>query len=250
MRAGVPSEPSLTMLMVSHPAVRKLRPIHTSPQRLSPGSPASRCRSAAAIEQPYGSNPSDGRESSMMNFTREFASSQSLTRPPVEGPVINSLASFTCQAAAKPGPGSACPPSGSPPSVCGSGPADLWQARQSASSAGQRRRIPPMLSEGQRSHPVTPRTLLLLGLLGCTDPRLGEFALPKRLDDLRGRLLPFVEGHPIAEARAFLQAHGFECEPPLPSATDAHAHVCHAAAAPADAGWRNLTVAFFGRNGR
>ncbi len=97
---------------------------------------------------------------------------------------------------------------------------------------------------------MTPRTLLLLGLLGCTDPRLGEFALPKRLDDLRGRLLPFVEGHPIGEARAFLHSHGFDCEAPLPSATDAHAHVCHAAAAPADAGRRNWTVVLLERNGR
>jgi hypothetical protein len=58
---------------------------------------------------------------------------------------------------------------------------------------------------------------------------------------VRGRLLPFVEGHPIGEAREFLSGHGLACDDSLPSATDAHAHVCHAG---------QRTVVLLERNGR
>ena len=45
--------------------------------------------------------------------------------------------------------------------------------------------------------------------------------------------------------------HGFACEDPLPSATDARAHLCHAgSSAPADAGWRAWTVVLYERGGR
>jgi len=45
--------------------------------------------------------------------------------------------------------------------------------------------------------------------------------------------------------------HGFACEDPLPSATDARAHLCRAdPSAPADAGWRRWTVVLYERRGR
>ena len=93
------------------------------------------------------------------------------------------------------------------------------------------------------------RALLLVASLACTQPQLGEFKMPRNIEDVRGRLLPFVEGHRIEEAREFLRGHGFDCEG-LPSATDAHAHVCRAVAAPADAGWRHWTIVMFERGGR
>jgi hypothetical protein len=94
--------------------------------------------------------------------------------------------------------------------------------------------------------PITALTALLL--LACTDPRLGAFTMPKNLENVRGRLLPFVEGHDVAKARAFLKDHGFDCDPPLPSATDAHAHLCHASVS--DAGWSHWTIVLLERRGR
>jgi hypothetical protein len=70
--------------------------------------------------------------------------------------------------------------------------------------------------------------VLLTVLLGCTEPKQPDFRMPRSVEDVRGRLLPFVEGHHIDEARQFMANHGFKCDAPLPSATDAHAHVCHA----------------------
>lgn len=94
--------------------------------------------------------------------------------------------------------------------------------------------------------PMTALAALLS--LACTDPRLGAFAMPKNLENVRGRMLPFVEGHDVAEARAFLRDHGFDCDPPLPSAADAHAHLCHATVP--DAGWSNWTIVLLERKGR
>jgi len=75
---------------------------------------------------------------------------------------------------------------------------------------------------------VTRCALVCLAILGCSEPRQPDFTMPKNVEDVRGRLLPFVEGHPIGEAREFLVKHGMACDEPMPSATDAHAHVCHA----------------------
>ena len=71
------------------------------------------------------------------------------------------------------------------------------------------------------------RIVLLTVFLACTEPKQRDFTMPRSVEDVRGRLLPFVEGHPIGEAREFLVKHGLACDEPLPSATDAHAHVCH-----------------------
>ena len=88
---------------------------------------------------------------------------------------------------------------------------------------------------------MTQRTLVLALILGCSEPKQRDFTMPRNVEDVRGRLLPFVEGHPIAEARAFLVQHGLSCDDPLPSAADAHAHVCHAG---------QRTVVLLERNGR
>ena len=95
---------------------------------------------------------------------------------------------------------------------------------------------------------MTVRTLLLIAALGCTDARLGAFKLPRDLESVRGRLLPYIEGHEIAEARTFLRDQGFPCDGPLPSAADAHVHACHAAAL--DAGWSRWTLVLIERSGR
>lgn len=63
--------------------------------------------------------------------------------------------------------------------------------------------------------------------ISCTDPHLKELSLPRNVEDVRGRLLPYVEGHEISVARDFLARHGFACEEPLPSASDAHVQLCH-----------------------
>jgi hypothetical protein len=95
---------------------------------------------------------------------------------------------------------------------------------------------------------TSPRAILLLAFLACTDPKLGAFTMPRDLENVRTRLLPFVEGHEIAEARAFLRDHGFQCDAPMPSATDAHAHICSAIVA--DAGWSRWTIVLIERRGR
>ena len=91
-------------------------------------------------------------------------------------------------------------------------------------------------------------TLLALAVVGCTDPRLRPFTMPKSLEDVRGRLLPHVEGHEIGVARGFMHDHGFDCDAPLASATDAHAHLCHAIAQ--DAGFTHWTIILLERNAR
>jgi hypothetical protein len=45
-----------------------------------------------------------------------------------------------------------------------------------------------------------------------------------------------------------MAAHGFRCDAPLPSATEARAHVCRATVA--DAGWSRWSVFLFERQGR
>jgi len=100
---------------------------------------------------------------------------------------------------------------------------------------------------------VGPRPLLLvLALAGCKGPVRPPFAWPKNAEDVRARLLVYVpEGREIEGARQWMGEHGFACEAPLPSATDAHAHLCRARAdAPADAGWRSWTVVLYERGGR
>lgn len=93
--------------------------------------------------------------------------------------------------------------------------------------------------------------LAVLALAACA-PKLPEFSMPKEIDNVRGRLLMYIpEGREIGEARQWMGEHHFACDAPLPSATDAHAHVCHAAASvPADAPWRKWTIVLYERRGR
>lgn len=93
---------------------------------------------------------------------------------------------------------------------------------------------------------------LALALIACSGPTRAPFAWPRNVEDARARLLVYVpEGREIEGARQWMREHGFACEAPLPSATDAHAHVCRAeAATPADAGWRGWTVVLYERGGR
>ena len=80
---------------------------------------------------------------------------------------------------------------------------------------------------------------------------MAPFALPKNVEDVRARLLVYIpEGREIDGARDFMREHGFACDAPLPSATDAHAHLCRADAAHADAGWSGWTVVLYERGGR
>jgi hypothetical protein len=91
-----------------------------------------------------------------------------------------------------------------------------------------------------------------LGCAACSGPKREPFSWPKNIEDARARLLVYIpEGREIEGARQWMREHGFSCDPPLPSATDAHAHVCRAdATAPADAGWRGWTVVLYERRGR
>ena len=93
---------------------------------------------------------------------------------------------------------------------------------------------------------------MVLLLAACKGPTRAPFAWPKSAEDVRARLLVYVpEGREIEGARQWMGEHGFSCEAPLPSATDAHAHVCKARDdAPADAGWRGFTVVLYERGGR
>jgi hypothetical protein len=101
-------------------------------------------------------------------------------------------------------------------------------------------------------------------LLQCSDPPQRAFAMPKNIEDARGRLLVAIpEGCEIEAARIFMHQHGFDCDPPHAwagpdgkspedtAATPGIAHVCHArkSAAP-DAGWRAWTVVLIERRGR
>ena len=91
-----------------------------------------------------------------------------------------------------------------------------------------------------------------LAVAACSGPRREPFAWPRNIEDARARLLVYIpEGREIAGARQWMGEHGFACEEPLPSATDARAHLCRAdASAPADAGWRRWTVVLYERRGR
>lgn len=97
---------------------------------------------------------------------------------------------------------------------------------------------------------MIPRRWMLLAfaLAGCSDAKLGAFRMPREMENLRGRLLPFLEGHPIAESRTFLRDQGFQCDAPQPSAADAHVHRCHATTP--DAGWSRWTLVLIERSGR
>lgn len=92
----------------------------------------------------------------------------------------------------------------------------------------------------------------MLALIGCSGPKRPPFSWPKNVEDVRAKLLVYVpEGRDIAGARQWMSEHGFACDEPFPSATDAHAHVCHAAPdTPGDAGWRSWTVVLYERRGR
>jgi len=93
---------------------------------------------------------------------------------------------------------------------------------------------------------------LLLALAACSGPRREPFSWPANIEDARARLLVHIpEGREIVGARQWMREHGFECEEPMPSATDARAHLCHAAPGTlADAGWRAWTVVLYERGGR
>src|SRR5712671_6015321 len=93
---------------------------------------------------------------------------------------------------------------------------------------------------------------LLLAAMACSAPRKEPFSWPRNLEDVRARLLVYIpEGREIDGARQWMSEHAFACDSPLPSATDARAHVCRAApGAPADAGWRKWTVVLYERRGR
>jgi hypothetical protein len=99
---------------------------------------------------------------------------------------------------------------------------------------------------------VILRTILpALALASCSGPRREPFSWPKNIEDARARLLVYIpEGREIAGAREWMRDHGFSCDVPLPSATDARAHICHATGAPPDAGWRGWTVVLYERRGR
>lgn len=95
------------------------------------------------------------------------------------------------------------------------------------------------------------RFVLLLLLCGCDCGQHLQhpFAWPKSAEDARARLLQHIpEGRDIEGAREFMAEHGFACDPPLPSAADAHAIVCHAL--PTDGGWARWTVELIERKGR
>ena len=65
----------------------------------------------------------------------------------------------------------------------------------------------------------------ILALVACA-PKLPRFIMPKEIDNVRGRLFMYIpEGREIGEARQWMGEHQFACDPPMTSATDAHAHV-------------------------
>ena len=94
--------------------------------------------------------------------------------------------------------------------------------------------------------------LVALALIACKGPTRAPFTWPKSEEDVRAKLLVYVpEGRDIEGAREWMRAHGFTCDAPLASATEAHAHICRAApGAPADAGWRSWTIVLYERGGR
>ncbi|TMA26185.1 MAG: hypothetical protein E6J78_14880 [Deltaproteobacteria bacterium] len=81
-------------------------------------------------------------------------------------------------------------------------------------------------------------------LFACSGSPPPSFVLPRNVEDLRARLLAGIpEGREIGGARSWMREHGFACEPPLPSATDAHASVCKVAG-------KTWTVVLIEKNGR
>jgi hypothetical protein len=94
--------------------------------------------------------------------------------------------------------------------------------------------------------------LFLLALVACSGPKRPPFAWPKSVEDVRARLLVYIpEGREIDGARQWMAEHQFACDAPLPSATDAHAHLCRAQpSVAADAGYRSWTVVLYERGGR
>ena len=93
------------------------------------------------------------------------------------------------------------------------------------------------------------RAVWLFALFACTQPPQRDFVLPRNLDDVRARLLQAIpEGREIAGARQWMEQHGFTCDPPLASAAEAHAQMCHALAA--DAGRNRWTIILIERDGR
>ena len=86
------------------------------------------------------------------------------------------------------------------------------------------------------------RVTLVTAVLACSEPRQ-TFVVPKNPEDVRGRLLTLVEGHPIGDALALFQTHAIPCDPPLPSATAARVHICH----PPERKWR---LVLYERDGR
>ena len=96
-----------------------------------------------------------------------------------------------------------------------------------------------------------PRLSLIALAAACSSGSPAAFVVPRNVEDARARLLAAIPaGRDIAGARAFMAEHGFACDPPLPSATDARAHPCHADAAHADAGWARWSVVLIERAGR
>jgi hypothetical protein len=93
---------------------------------------------------------------------------------------------------------------------------------------------------------------LALAVAACSGPKREPFSWPRNIEDVRARLLVYIpEGRQIEGARHWMGDHGFACDPALPSATHARAHVCRAGAdTPADAGWRKWTVVLYERQGR
>lgn len=88
-------------------------------------------------------------------------------------------------------------------------------------------------------------------VVACSQPDRGGFAMPKNVEDVRARLLVAIpEGREIEGARRWMREHGFVCDPPMESATDSRAHVCHGRAPSRDAGSRALTIVLFERRGR
>ena len=95
------------------------------------------------------------------------------------------------------------------------------------------------------------KLFLLFVLAACSGPKREPFSWPASIEDARARLLVYIpEGREIAGARQWMGEHGFSCDEPLPSATEARAHICHAAPGGTDAGWQRWTIVLYERNGR
>ena len=86
------------------------------------------------------------------------------------------------------------------------------------------------------------RVTLLTLLVACSRPKQA-FVVPKSAEDVRGRFLTLMEGRQIDDAVAMFARHGIRCDAPLPSATDARAHVCRVP----DRKW---SIVLYERNGR